>query len=277
MDFLDAHTHIQFSNYDEDRGAVISRAREAGVSMVLVGTQVSTSRAGITLAQKYPDMMWAAVGYHPAHCNAEWHHDPNEQISPEPEIFDAAEFEALARDPKVVAIGECGLDYYRLPEDHEKAAADKSAQKKVFLEQIEIARKVKKPLMIHCRSAFSELIDILKENKTALAELPHPGIIHFFTGTFEEASELASLGFVFTFGGVITFARNYDDVIRAIPLEKILSETDAPYLAPAPYRGKRNEPAYVLETVKKLAEIKGVSEDVMAATIRENAQRTLGI
>jgi TatD DNase family protein len=125
--------------------------------------------------------------------------------------------------------------------------------------------------MIHCRNAFGDLIQLLKDNASLINGIP--GVIHFFTGTIDDAKVLLDLGFAFTFGGVVTFARNYDEAIKLIPADKILSETDAPYVSPAPYRGKRNEPAYVSEVVKKLAELKGIATEEMKVRIWENAQR----
>ena len=144
-------------------------------------------------------------------------------------------------DPKVVAIGECGLDYYRT-EDREQRTKDK--QKEVFVRHIELACEVGKPLMIHCRDAYDHLVEILNSKSEILND--PPGIIHFFAGTKEDAKKLLDLGFLFTFGGVITFARDYGEIICFIPMGRILSETDAPYVTPAPYRGKRNEPLYVI-------------------------------
>ncbi len=141
--------------------------------------------------------------------------------------------------------------------------------------QIELAREVQKPLMIHCRDAFKDLIDVLVA--CPVSHVSNPGIIHFFTGTPDDARKLLDLGFSFTFGGVITFARDYDEAIKFIPLDRILSETDAPYVAPVPYRGKRNEPAYVVEVVKKLAELKGILVEEMAGHIFQNAQRIFQI
>jgi len=178
--------------------------------------------------------------------------------------------------PEAVAIGECGLDYYRFNEAELKEDQIKK-QKDAFLMQIRLAQEVKKPLMIHCRNAFPDLIEILSDSRLAISQSPNLGIIHFFTGIPDEARALLDLGFSFTFGGVVTFARSYDEVVQLIPMDRILSETDAPYLAPVPYRGKRNEPAYVVETVKKLAELKDVPLDAMAAQIQANAYRIFSI
>ena len=302
--FFDSHTHIQFPAYDPDRDAVIARAKEAGVKMILVGTQQTTSHAGIVLAEQHPGDMWATAGFHPAHISRDWHHDENEQYEPRPETFDLEALRIMALNPTVVGIGECGLDYFHLahnpdPEGEIKKQAD------VFAAQVALSEAIKKPLMIHCRSgspqrrpeertsplvgtpltaghsvvdrsAFVDLLSLL-DSASALRKGPNPGVIHFFTGRPDDAKSLLEFGFSFTFGGVITFTRDYDEVIKMIPADRILSETDAPYVAPVPYRGKRNEPAYIVETVKKLAELKNLSVDQMADQIRENAKRIFSI
>jgi TatD DNase family protein len=288
MEFLDAHTHVQFSAYDTDREAVILRAENAGVRFVNVGTQKDTSRCAVELAEKY-EHVFAVVGLHPVHTSKSFH-DADELGGGEAakgftsrgEIFDADYYRELASHPKTVAIGECGLDYFHFNED-EPRDMQIQKQKDAFVAQIALAAEIKKPLMIHCREAFSDLIDMLIANRQSLIA-PSPGIIHFFAGSVENARAFLDLGFSFTFGGAITFPprkgeteNQYHQLVRMIPIEKILSETDAPYVAPVLYRGKRNEPAYVIEVVKKLAELKNVSVDEMATQIRENAKRTFGI
>jgi len=156
--YFDAHAHAQFLPYDADRGQMLQRARAAGVKMITVGTQHSTSAAGVKLAEEYPDDVWAAVGFHPAHVAEDWHHDKNEQRAPEPEAFDPGKLRELARYPKVVAIGECGLDYFRIPDN---GTGTKEKQKDLFRAQIELAREAGKPLMVHCRAAFGDLIEML--------------------------------------------------------------------------------------------------------------------
>lgn len=253
---IDAHTHTQFAAYDKDREAVIARAHTAGIAIVNVGSDAKMSEAAVALAKRYAHGVYATVGLHPTDTK---------------EGFDRAFYEALARDEKVVAIGECGLDFFRIDEKNE---AEKEAQRELFLAQLELAHGVQKPLMIHCRNAMPELIALLKEHEDLI---PRDSIMHFFSGTADEAKELLTLGFNFTFGGVITFVHEYDEAIRAIPIEHLLSETDAPYVTPVPYRGTRNEPSYVLEVEKRLAELKGVSVDVMAAAIVTNAERIFKI
>ncbi len=273
MPFIDCHTHAHFAAFKEDWKEVIQRALDNNVWVVNVGTQKDTSARAIEVAHRFPEGVFATVGLHPVHTSKSFH-DAQELGDTESakgftsrgEEFDPEVYKKLAVDPKVVAIGECGLDYYHLDEE------SKERQKAVFLGQIEVAQAVGKPLMIHCRQAFPDLITILKEHQDRLSPA-NPGIIHFFSGTKDEAKELLDLGFAFTFGGVITFVRDYDEVARLIPVDRVLSETDAPYVTPVPYRGKRNEPSYVVEVVKKLAELKSVSVEEMKEAIFTNAKR----
>lgn len=282
MKLVDAHTHVQFHAFEADSREVIERAFNAGVWLINVGTQIDTSRKAIALAESYSEGVYAAIGLHPIHTSKSFH-DAQELgeetgangFTSRGEEFDSNVYLELAANSKVVAIGECGLDYYRL-EKTVNAQEQIEKQKIAFIKQIELAWEVKKPLMIHCRDAFSDLIEILKGNKSNLKS-DYPGVIHFFTGTPEDAKILFEMGFAFTFGGVITFARNYDEIIKMLPADVILSETDAPYLAPVPYRGKRNEPAYVVETVRALAKIKNISFEQMAEITRNNAKRIFKI
>lgn len=267
ISYIDAHTHAQFAAYDGDRDAVIRRAEDSGIALVVAGTKKETSEAAVELAKQY-EHVYAAVGLHPIHASHSVS-DPEElqyeKLLPEND-FDYAGYKKLAQDSRVVAIGECGLDHFHLEGDVE---AKKKKQQEVFASHIELAREVKKPLMIHSRNAMEETIHMVQDAPG--------GIMHFFSGTVSEAKQLLDRGFYFTFGGVLTFVRDYDDVVRMIPADRILSETDAPYVAPVPYRGKRNEPAYVVEVVKKLAELKKMSVGTMAEKIVENAERIFGI
>ena len=285
--FLDAHTHVQFSGFDADRDAVIQRALDAGVrKMIVIGTQKDTSRAAVALAEKYPDNVRAVIGLHPIHTSRSFHDaqelgggDAAQAFTSRGEVFDVDYYRALALDPTTVAIGECGLDYFHFNDD-EPREVQIEKQKAAFLAQIQLAKDVKKPLMIHCRDAFADLIEFVRPHARELS----PGVVHFFTGTPDDARRLLDMGFSFTFGGAITFPPrkgktqgDYDEVIKLIPIDRIMSETDAPYVAPAPFRGKRNEPAYVVHVVARLAELKGVSTEEMKAQIEENARRVFGI
>ncbi|HUC01571.1 MAG TPA: TatD family hydrolase [Candidatus Paceibacterota bacterium] len=288
--FFDAHTHVQFSGFDDDREAVIRRAAEADVRMVNVGTQRDTSAAAVALAHAHPDgAMYAAVGLHPVHTSRSFH-DAQELGAPADgaaakgftsrgEVFDTDYYRALALDPATVAIGECGLDYFHFDES-EPRDAQIARQKDAFAAQITLAKEIKKPLMVHCRNAFADVIEMVRPHAHELVS----GVVHFFTGTPDDARALFELGFSFTFGGAITFPPRkgmtegaYDEVVRIIPIDRIMSETDAPYVAPAAYRGKKNEPAYVVHAVARLAELKGVSPEEMKAQIWENAKRIFGI
>lgn len=281
--FIDSHTHVQFKAFLHDFDEVIRRAFDWRVGMINVGTQKDTSARAVKLTRRYPEGVWAAVGLHPIHTEKA-HHDPLELDLPSEmaaeegiekgfesrgEPFDYEYYKKLASDPKVVAIGECGLDYYRL------SAETKAKQIAAFEAQIQLADEIKKPLMIHCRMAFEDLIKILKDNSRFLNS--PPGALHFFTGNLNDAKELFNMGFVFTFGGIVTFSRSYDEIIENLPLEHILLETDAPYVTPTPHRGKRNEPSYITEVAKKIAEIKKLGFDDLTEKTTENAARIFNL
>ena len=291
LPIIDAHSHVQFPVYDRDREAVIKRAIGAGVKMIAVGTQVSTSEAGIRLAKANPENIWATVGYHPNHLisdphlgGAGWHHDDKEQSESKPERFDIKKLSELAADPKVVAIGECGLDYYRLVESEKLKV--KSLQREVFLQQVELAQKLGKALMIHCRpssvktsagkaistdDAYEDLLQLLITNYQL------PKIVHFYVGSPAITKKLVEAGFYFTFGGVVTFARDYDESIKLVPVERILLETDCPYVAPKSQRGKRNEPAFIREAVKAVSGLKGMESDEFLTAVYKNSREVFKI
>ncbi|OHA03512.1 MAG: hypothetical protein A3J58_03165 [Candidatus Sungbacteria bacterium RIFCSPHIGHO2_02_FULL_52_23] len=261
---------------------MIRRALDAGVWMVNVGTQRDTSEASVETAHQYMEGVYASVGLHPVHTERSYHDAQELDISDKQqatgdkgftsrgEEFDFEYYKKLAQDPKVVAIGECGLDYYRSTNQESRIK-----QERAFRAQIELAQEVKKPLMIHCRNAFADLITVLNAKRSTLNA--HSGVIHFFAGTVDDARALLDLGFSFSFGGVITFARDYDEVVRYIPIERIVLETDAPYITPVPHRGRRNEPAYIVETARKLAELKTLSYETTAQMTTENARKIFDI
>jgi TatD DNase family protein len=274
---IDVHAHVHFAAYEDDAREVIDRALSDNIWMVTVGTQRETSEGAIKIAEEYKEGLYATVGLHPIHTSKSYHDekelgggDAAKAFTSKGEDFDPHIYKGLANHEKVVAIGECGLDYYRLDEK------TKEKQAKVFEEHIMIAGAVGKPLMIHCRDAFADLIEILKVNKRKL-KTDYPGIVHFFTGSVDDAKELAELGFYFSFGGVVTFTRDYDESIKEAGIERIVLETDAPYVAPVPFRGKRNEPAYILHTAEKIAEILGKSTEEVQGKTTENARKILGI
>ncbi|MDO8548368.1 MAG: TatD family hydrolase [bacterium] len=250
MKYFDSHCHLQLSQFDADRGAVLARMEEREVGGIVVGTDFETSKAAVELAQQH-DFLWASVGLH-----------PNDNKD---EDFYISKYEELARDPKVVAIGECGLDYFR---------STGEGQKEKFEAQIELARKLNKALIIHCRDAHDDCSSILQKTR-----IPNkvPVVIHFFTGSAELAQKYLELGCYLSFPGPITYTDMYDDSIRLCLLDKMLVETDSPFAAPMPHRGKRNEPSYVEYVVAKVADIKGISPEEAGRQITLNSQRVFGL
>ena len=279
MRYFDAHTHVNFVAFKDDAEATIARAREAGVGMNIVGTQIETSRAAVEMAEKYDDV-YATIGLHPIHTGKSYHDEKElgeggKAFTSRGEFFDAAAYEKLAESPKVIAIGECGLDYYRL-EEHTK-----KTQEGAFITQIELANRLQKPLMLHIRPALQSLGGGGNAYDDALAILKShakvKGDVHFFAGSWDIAKKFLDFGFTLSFTGVLTFARDYDEVVKNAPLDMLLSETDAPYVSPIPYRGKRNEPKHTVEVVKALATIRGESLPKVSEQLIANVQRIFHI
>lgn len=287
--YIDIHSHVNFTAFDHDRYEVIRRALENDTWVINVGTQINTSRKAVEMAEQYEEGVYAIIGLHPIHTGASYHDakelgEGGKEFTSRGEKFDKEKYRELLKNPKankkIVGIGECGLDYYRL---EEKSIL---VQKENFIKQIEIANEFGKPLMLHIRNnpedkthnAYMDALNILKEHLDAKS-LPagRRGDVHFFAGGLEEAKAFTDFGFTLSFTGVITFAKEYEEVIKNTPLDMIITETDAPYVTPVPYRGKRNEPLYVREVVKKIAEIKGLSEEETAEAVVANAKRLFGI
>ena len=257
--YFDSHSHLNDARFDVDRAETLLHMKEKSVWSLVVGTDRKMSEDAVAIAQ-VNEGIFAAVALHPAD-NFE-------------EIFDEAVYKKLASEPKVVAIGECGLDYTRIPE--EKREAEKIRQTELFEKHLEIAVSHNLPLMIHCRDAHPDLLEILYSKKKTYGEKLR-GNIHFFSEGPETAKKYFDLDFTISFTGVLTFARNYDETVRYAPLEKILSETDAPYVAPVPYRGKRNEPIYVEEVVKAIAQIRNQDFEIVKEAMVQNAMKAFGI
>jgi len=262
MKLIDIHAHLQFPQFDGDLEAVIERAREAEIGVINVGTDLETSRAAVALAEAYPNLMRATIGIHPT--------DPP-KVDELTSVF--IELEKLAKHSRVVGIGECGLDYF-----HVKDGADRKKQIEIFERQIELAKIVSKPLMIHCRpspntqDAYKDILQILNQKLEAKSH-KLSGNVHFFAGHWDEAKLFLDLGFSLSFTGVVTFTNNYDEVIKKAPLDRIMIETDCPFVAPAPYRGKRNEPSYLPMIVERLAALRGFLVGEIATTTTSNAER----
>ncbi|MEX0918824.1 MAG: TatD family hydrolase [Candidatus Paceibacterota bacterium] len=249
---FDIHAHLNFPDFDADRESLITKLAEAGIGVINIGTDLKTSEEVVSLAGRY-DHLWAAVGIHP--------HEAGQlgDIS-----FDR--LATLAALPKVVAIGECGLDLFR-PADREQQAG----QEALFIKQIELARTVGKPLMLHVREAYSEVLAILDRYPDVRCHA------HFFAGDLDIARRFLDRGDSLSFTGVITFADQYDEVIKQVPLDRLLAETDSPYVAPAPHRGRRNDPANVRLVAERIAHLRPEPSEVVLTALRDNALRIFNL
>jgi len=247
---FDTHAHLHFPDFAGDLDAVLARARAAGVTrMLTVGTTVETSRAAIALAAREPDV-WATVGIHP--------HD-----AAGADAAALAELETLARSPRVVAVGEIGLDFFR-------NLAPRDAQERALRGQLDLARRLRKPVVIHCRDAHAPMLAILAEER--VGEIG--GIMHCFSGDTAIAARCLDLGLLISLAGPVTYpnARALPEVARFVPADRLVVETDCPYLPPQPFRGKRNEPAYIAITVARVAELRGETVEALAPRLAENAR-----
>jgi TatD DNase family protein len=256
MRLFDTHAHLHFPDYADDLDAVLERAHEAGVrGMVTIGTDRETNQAVVELARRLPDV-WATVGIHP--------HDAGDAVE-----ADFAEMEKLARsEAKVVGFGEMGLDFFR-------NLSPPAAQREVFRRQISMARELGKPVVIHCRDAHDETLAILAEERAR--EIG--GVMHCFSGDVEIARRCLDLGLFISLAGPVTYknARALPEVARFVPEDRLVVETDCPYLPPTPHRGKRNEPAYVALTAAFVAELRGVAPESLGAAVTTNAATLFGI
>ncbi len=278
--FIDTHTHVNFSDFKEDAESVIRRALDNDIWMVIVGSEYKTSNRALTYANKYEKGVYAAVGLHPIHLEAmHVENDDGEgeySFNTRGEEFNYETYEKLAKFQKVVAIGEIGLDYYHL-DPTKDVRAIKQKQKQVFVEQLLLARRLGLPAIIHCRQAHDDMLAILqdfKKNYPDLISSDHPwAVMHCFSGDEDLAWKYFRLGLMISFTGLITFSRQWEDLIRKVPLDKIMTETDSPYMTPEPYRGQRNEPLLVQYVTAKIAEIKGMKLDRVQDITFENARK----
>ena len=275
--YIDTHTHLNLSAFNEDREEVLLRTREAGVAHINVGTKETTSKKAVEIADAN-DGSWAIIGLHPIQTTPDFHDEEvvgegGQPFASKGEVFNKDFYRELAKSKKVVGIGECGFDYFHTTLD------SYAVQEEAFIAQIELANELNLPLMIHTRdpkvggvsptgrSAYEDVHAVLKQYaKTA-------GNIHFYAGSYEQAKKFFELGFTVSFTGVITFAKVYEELVRAVPLDLMHAETDSPYVAPVPYRGKRCEPIYVKEVVNKIAEIKVLPVEEVQEQLLKNAER----
>jgi TatD DNase family protein len=259
MRTIDSHCHPQFPDYDKDREEMVKRNLDDGVFMIAVGADLKSSLDAINLANKY-EGIWATIGCHPDEIRDD---------------FKISDYNNLV-EKKVVAIGEVGLDYYRTPEEEKR-----KRQKDIFLQFAHLAKENNLPLVLHVRnekaglpaqagkSAHDDMVELLDSNMR--------GVAHSFTGTLDEAKKYLDLGFYLGFNGIITFASQYDEIVKYAPLEQILLETDAPWLSPVPYRGQRNEPIRVIEVAKRISELKNIDFERVVTTCNANADKLFGL
>lgn len=279
MRLIDTHCHAQFPAYHDTN--IITSALDAHIGMIVVGTEFTTSRAAVACAQQFPDVaVYAAIGVHPSHVY-EPHHDPEELVvAPSNITFDSEQFSALIDGKKVIAVGECGLDLYRIPSSisREEYLAKQVA---LFEQQISFAHEHDLPLIIHTRDAHPETIAVLKKMKDA-GMVQRGGVIHSFTGTVDDVTAYVALGFCIGVNGIVTFPPRKQDpaaheaflsAIRSVPTDRLLLETDAPYLAPVPHRGEQNQPAFVEDIARAVALLRGETMETIARDTTQNAIR----
>lgn len=275
---VDTHAHVQFAAFKDEYQKVLQRAKDAGVLVVNVGTQIDTSKEAVKMAEEYG--IYAVVGLHPVHTYSQELDEEETHFKTREENFDYEAYKKLADNPVVVGIGECGLDYYRLPEDANLHLEIMKKQKEAFELQIKLAKELNKALVIHCRpskgtqDAYEDILDILDVSGVSNLRFE----IHSFTGSPEIAQEFVRRGAFVGLNGIITFDKtgNMEQVVKGVPLERIVLETDCPYLTPVPHRGKKNEPQFVQHVASKLSEILGVPVDEVARQTTENAQALFG-
>jgi TatD DNase family protein len=266
---IDSHAHLNFKAFDQDREEVLERTKEAGITCINVGTKLETSKKAVEMAQQQ-DGLFAAIGLHPIHIKNDFlklRMDESEGgFTPSGEELDEKLYEELAQNKKVVAIGEVGLDYYYKPKTTAKLESFKNLQKEIFVRQVTMAEKLDLPLIIHCRMAHQDLIDIMQKHKSIKA------VVHCFTGNLEEMEQYLALGYYIGINGIIFKLPFLEEVIKKCPLDRILIETDCPYLTPPQEGGKRNEPIFIKHVIQKIAELKGVSIEEVEQQTTQNAK-----
>lgn len=266
--FFDIHAHVHGTEYDATREDLIAQSAQEKIGVITVGTDYEESERAVACALRYENV-WATVGIHPV-----------DKI----EAFDYERLKTLAQNTKVVAIGECGLDYYWPAHDAWKTGQsfEKDRQKELFEKQIELAVELNLPLMIHGRptkksmDAYEDILEIIKKYQGIYGNKVR-GNVHFFAGTLSIAKEFWNLGFTTSFTGVITFTHDYDEVIEAAPLSMLMAETDSPYATPVPHRGTQNTPLFVSCIYQKIAEFRNISLEEVQKQFEENRKRVFGV
>ncbi len=270
---IDIHAHVNFSAFQADREAVVDRALESRIWHINVGTQQETSQIAVELAESYSEGVYAIVGLHPIHTAKSFRDE--EETGPEggssfvsrEEVFDPEFYRDLASSPKVVALGETGLDHYHLSPD--PGAAKK--QQAAFEAQLTLAEELNKPVMLHIRDAYEPVLEILKNFPRVRTHA------HFFAGDKKVAQAFLDRGDTLSFTGLVTFTERFNELIEYLPLDRLMVETDCPYVSPVPFRGRRNEPSYVFYVAQRLAEIKNIGVEKVMSVTTENAKTLFGL
>lgn len=273
--YFDTHSHINTEAFALDADKVIKRALDHHTSVVIIGTDYKSSKKALDQANKYESGVWAAIGLHPQSLQSYLEETADGQKEIPAEKFNFDMYATLAKFPKTVAIGEIGLDY-AWRETDTNLLAIKNEQKTVLIEQLKLARRFDLPAIIHCRQAHDDLLPLLQtfrqEHKDLLPKDRPWGVIHCFSGDENLAWQYFNLGLIISFTGLITFSQRWDELIRKVPSDKIMIETDSPYMTPEPHRGKRNEPLLVRFVAERIAEIRGVSVEKIAEMTTANAK-----
>ncbi|MBU1963477.1 TatD family hydrolase, partial [Patescibacteria group bacterium] len=263
---IDTHAHVNFKAFNADYADVLNRAMKENIWTINVGSQMETSEQAVKIANEFKEGVYALVGFHPLHVM-------NHMDEEKPENFDPKRLEELLQDKKTVGIGETGLDFFRLPKDRENEIM--KMQKQVFAQHLELAKQYDYPVTVHCRDerdeaiAYREILEVLDDYKDVKA------VIHCFSEDWEIAEKYLKAGLMISFTGICTFRKKAEavqDVAKRIPLDRLMLETDCPYLSPEPVRGKTNEPVYVEYVAKKVAELKGITFEEVAEQTTKNAK-----
>lgn len=277
---FDTHAHLNFKVFDKDREKIIQKCLQENIWMINVGTNFYSSKIAVEIANNYSKGVYASVGLHPINISNLKSQNSKPQLKTQnfkkdedvlEENFDYKKYKKLAEDKKVVAIGEIGLDYYRRPKTKKRLEEFKNKQKEIFLQQLKLAKELNLPVIFHCRMAHQDLIELLKKET-----INTRGVIHCFTGDWREAQEYLKMGFYLGLNGII-FKLDLDDVIKKTPLERLLVETDCPYLTPPDFENERNDPRGVKFIIEKIAKLKSVRFEEVAQETHKNALRLFKI
>jgi TatD DNase family protein len=280
MHLIDTHAHVNFNAFKEDSGEIIRSSLQENVWMINVGSEYRTSRRALEMANKYEKGVYAAIGLHPIHLAEQEYNEDGGSFTTRAEEWNYDAYEKLARFEKVVAIGEIGLDYFHIDKGADVQKV-KDRQKEVFLDQLLMARRLNKPVIIHCRQAHDDMLEMLEHFKKEYKELMPAqgfiGVMHCFSGDEDLAWKYFSYGLMISFTGLITFSRQWDSLIRRLPADRFMIETDCPFMTPEPYRGQRNQPLLVKFVAQRIAEIRNTEIERIAEITTRNARILFGI